>query len=328
MRVARLYAAGDIRVGDEPEPVPGSDEELVRVEAVGVCGSDLHWFTEGGIGDAGLTRPLVLGHEMGGTLVAGPREGLRVAIDPAIPCWNCASCHRGWPNLCLDLAFAGHGPTDGGMREYLAWPARRLHPVPDGLDADTAALLEPLGVALHAYDLSHHRLGTTVAVVGCGPIGLFAVQLAYAAGADKVLAVEPLPWRRELAARYGAEALSPAEAAEGLAGFEPETVIEAAGNDAAVQQSIDLVRPGGRVVLAGIPDDDRTTFTASSARRKGLTIAMSRRMGEVYPRAIELVASGRIDGAGIISHRYPLDEAAPAMRAAAARTGYKTVIRP
>jgi L-iditol 2-dehydrogenase len=326
--VARLYAAGDIRFGDEPEPVPALDEELVRVEAVGVCGSDLHWFAEGGIGDAVLTRPLVLGHEMAGTIAAGPREGLRVAIDAAIPCWNCASCHRGWPNLCLDLAFAGHEPTDGGMREYLAWPARRLHPVPDGLDADTAALLEPLGVALHAYDLSHHRLATTVAVVGCGPIGLFAVQLAYAAGADTVLAVEPLPWRRELAARYGAEAVSPAEAAEGLAGIEPETVIEAAGNDAAVQQAIDLVRPGGRVVLAGIPDNDRTTFTASSARRKGLTIAMSRRMGEVYPRAIDLVASGRIDAAGIISHRYPMDEAAPAMRAAAARTGYKTVIRP
>ena len=328
MRVARLHAAGDIRVGDEPEPVPGLGEELVRVDAVGVCGSDLHWFAEAGIGDVRLTRPLVLGHEMAGTITAGPRAGQRVAIDPAVPCGDCAPCRDGNPNLCINVVFAGHGETDGGMRQYLAWPARRLHPVPDVLDADMAALLEPLGVALHAHDLGHQRVGGTVGVVGCGPIGLFAVQLARLAGARVVLAVEPLPWRRELAAHYGARALTPQQAADRVPDGGLDVVVEVAGTDASVQQAIDLTRPGGRVVLAGIPDGDRTTFLASSARRKGLTIAMSRRMGEVYPRAIDLLAATRVDARDIVSHRYGLDDAASAMRTAADRAGHKVILRP
>lgn len=329
MTVARLHAAGDIRIAEEPEPRPGPGEELVRVEAVGICGSDVHWFTEGSIGDARLDRPLVLGHEMGGTIATGPRAGTRVAIDPAIPCWSCPPCRDGNPNLCLNVIFAGHGTTDGGMRQYLSWPAERLHSVPEVLDPVHVALLEPLGVALHAHDLAHQRLGARVGVVGCGPIGLFVVQLARLAGASRVLAVEPLAWRRVLAANYGATALTPAQAtAEGGPRADLDVVIEVAGTDAAVQQSIDLVRPGGRVVLAGIPDEDRTTFLASSARRKGLTIALSRRMKEVYPRAIELLASGRVDTHDLISHRYALDDAAAAMRVAADRAGQKVVVLP
>ncbi|HEY3630065.1 MAG TPA: alcohol dehydrogenase catalytic domain-containing protein [Jatrophihabitantaceae bacterium] len=333
MRVARLHGPGVIEVHDEPTPVPAGDEVLVRVGAVGVCGSDLHWFADGAIGDAALTRPLVLGHEMAGVIASGPRAGQRVAIDPAVPCFACRACRAGHPNLCERIVFAGHGPTDGGMREYLAWPAHRLHPLPASMDEVDGALLEPLGVAVHAMDLAHLRLASTVAVVGCGPIGLLAVQLARLAGARIIVAVEPLAHRRALAAELGAtHAVAPAEAAATVAaatdGWGVDVVIELAGTDAAVAMAIDVVRPGARVVLGGIPDGDRTSFSASAARRKGLTFLMVRRMKEVYERAIALVDSGAVDVRRLVTERRSLDETADALKQAAARTGVKTVITP
>ncbi|HEY7049611.1 MAG TPA: alcohol dehydrogenase catalytic domain-containing protein [Jatrophihabitantaceae bacterium] len=333
MRVARLHGAGVIEVHDEPLPVPVAGEAVVRVGAVGVCGSDLHWFTEGAIGDATLTRPLVLGHEMAGVIADGPRAGQRVAIDPAVPCFACRACRAGHPNLCERLVFAGHGSTDGGLREYLAWPAHRLHPLPDSMDEADGALLEPLGVAVHALDLGHLRLASTVAVVGCGPIGLLAVQLALRSGASTVVAVEPLVHRRLLAAALGAtHAVTPDDAIPTVSAatenWGVDVAIELAGTDAAVTTAIDLVRPGGRVVLGGIPDGDRTSFSASAARRKGLTLLLVRRMKEVYERAITLVDTGAVDVRGLVSERRSLDDAADALKQAATRAGIKTVIVP
>src|SRR6476646_4218405 len=152
-------------------------------------GADLHWFADGGIGDAVLRRPLVLGHEFAGVVEDGPWRGRRVAIDPAIACRRCEWCQQGHPNLCEVIRFAGHGETDGGLRELVAWPDHLLHPLPESISDAGGALLEPLGVALHAFDLGHARIGGTVAVVGCGPIGLLAVGLARSAGARLVLAV-------------------------------------------------------------------------------------------------------------------------------------------
>ena len=218
MRVARLHSAGAIEVHDEQVPDPAPAESLVRVGAVGICGSDLHWFTEGGIGDARLGAPLVLGHEMAGVIADGRRRGERVAIDPAVPCFECRSCRAGNPNLCERIVFAGHGSTDGGMREYLCWPTHRLHALPDSIDDIGGALLEPVGVAIHSLDLAHLRLASTVAVVGCGPIGLIAVQLALRSGASAVVAAEPLAHRRALASALGAtSAVEPNEAAEAAA---------------------------------------------------------------------------------------------------------------
>jgi L-iditol 2-dehydrogenase len=331
MRVARLHAAGVIEVRDEPMPEPATGESLVRVGAVGICGSDLHWFGQGAIGDARLTRPLVLGHEMAGVVAGGPRRGERVAIDPALPCFECRSCRAGNPNLCERIVFAGHGSTDGGMREYLSWPTHRLHALPDSIDEVRGALLEPVGVAVHALDLAHLRLASTVAVVGCGPIGLIAVQLALRGGAIAVVAVEPLAHRRVLASQLGAtSAVGPGETADAAAavtaGYGVDAAIELAGTDEAVAAAIEAVRPGGRVVLGGIPDEDRTSFVASAARRKGLTFAVVRRMKEVYERAIALVDAGAVDLDRVVTGRYPLDKAAEAMADAARRNGVKTVL--
>jgi L-iditol 2-dehydrogenase len=334
MKEARLYAVGDVRVGEADQPTPGPGESLVRVTAVGLCGSDLHWFDEGGIGDAQLASPLVLGHEFGGVVVGGARDGQRVAVDPARPCGVCARCREGNVNLCPTIVFAGHGTQDGGLREYVAWPDRLLHPVPPAVSDEAVAMLEPLGVALHSFDLGHVRLGASVAVVGCGPIGLLLLQLARGAGCDPVIAVEPLAHRRNRAAALGADVvLEPtADLAEALAGAGvPDGVdvaFEIAGTDAAVDVAMRLARPGARVVLAGIPATDSTTFPASVARRKGLTFALVRRMKETYPRALRMVERGLVDVDSIVSHRFALSNVVEAFATAAARTGHKVIVVP
>ena len=335
MKALRLYGPGDLRLVDEAAPVPGPDEELVRVTAVGVCGSDLHWYSESGIGDITLSRPIVLGHEAAGVIESGPRRGLRVAIDPAIPCEKCEQCRAGHAHFCLALRFAGDGITDGTLRELVAWPSESLVPVPDALSDADVAMLEPLGVALHAIRLGGIRPGDRVGVFGCGPIGLFIIQLARASGATTIVATDVLPHRLKAAREAGATATAlVAGGSERLElraatdGHGVDVAFEAAGVDDSVETSVSLAAPGGTVVVVGIPSEDHTTFTASTARRKGLTVKLSRRMNRVYPEAIRLAESGLADVRAIVTAGYPLAEHKAAFATAAARDGLKVVIRP
>lgn len=316
MKVARLQGAGEIRVEDASPPIPEQDETLVRVKAVGVCGSDLLWYARARIGETSLKRPLVLGHEAAGIT----EDGQRVAIDPSIPCRHCEYCRRGDPNLCPNLRFAGHGTQDGALRPVLAWPTRCLVPLPASLTYADGAMLEPLGVALHAVDLGKLRAGMRVGVFGCGPIGLLVLQLARASGATGIYYTEPLAHRQDAARQVGGMEWTP--------GIEVDVAFECAGADQAIDDAISAAKPGGCVVLVGIPDDDRTSFVASIARRKGLTILMSRRMKHTYPRAIRLVEAGLIDVRGLVTHRFPLADAAEAFAAAQRRDGLKVMIEP
>jgi len=327
VRAARLHAMGDLRVAEEPEPTAeGPDVSLVRVTAVGICGSDLHWWDEGAIGDARISHPLVLGHEGAGVIADGPRRGERVAIDPAIPCETCRACRDGYRNLCYRIRFSGHGDTDGMFREVMAWPSHLLHPLTDGISDAGGALLEPLGVAIHSVDLGHLPFAGTASVIGCGPIGLLTIQLLKVAGARSILAVEPMAHRREAAERAGADVV--VDPAADVADAGVDVAFEAAGNDEGVALAMASVRPGGRVVLAGIPGDDGISFGASLARRKGLTIAMVRRMNEVYPRAISLAERKLVDLDSVVTSRSGLGEITEAFGAAAKRTGLKAVIEP
>jgi L-iditol 2-dehydrogenase len=316
--VLRLHGARDLRLHEETEPVPRPDEVLLRVDAVGLCGSDRHWLVEGAIGDAVLARPLVLGHELVATIETGSRAGERVAVDPAIPCEACPTCASGLQHLCPDVRFAGHS-LDGGLRERMAWPERLAYRIPGWLSDADAALLEPLGVALHALDLGHVGPGTRAAVVGCGPIGLLLVRALLSAGAVDVVAADPLPHRLAAALELGATA----------EGADVDVAFEAAGEEAAVAAAIDAVRPGGRVVLVGIPDGDRTSFPASAARRKGVTILLARRMKATdLPRAIRLVERRRIDLGGLVDERRPLPQWREAFESLLERRGLKVVIEP
>jgi L-iditol 2-dehydrogenase len=301
---------------EETLPVPGAGEELVRVGAVGLCGSDRHWFSEGGIGDARLTQPIVPGHEFAGWTA----DGKLVAVEPAIPCEECRYCREGNPNLCINLRFAGHGREDGALRECAAWPSRCLFPLPEAFTPADGAMLEPLGVAIHAVDLGKVRAGMRVGVFGCGPIGLLVMQVARLAGASELLITELLAHRRNVALGWGAR--------EWKAGAEVDVAFECAGENAAVEDAIEGVRPGGRVILGGIPGDDRTAFSASVARRKGLTIKIVRRMKFTYPRAIQMVAGGQVDVRSLVTHRFPLEKAADAFGVLQRREGIKVIVEP
>jgi L-iditol 2-dehydrogenase len=331
MITARLHAVGDLRVSaerDPDEPPPGWS--LLAVTSVGICGSDLHWFTDGGIGENRIDRPVVPGHEFAAVAITGPYAGRRVAVDPAIPCRSCEMCRANYENLCPTVQFAGHGTLDGAMQEQLVWPDHLLHPLPDDLSDDAGALLEPLGVAIHAVGVSHLRPGSDVLIVGAGPIGVLAAQVARRSGAGRVYVVEPLEHRRATAVRNGADGVWPPEdgadaVLEATGGRGVDVVVEMAGSDAAIATAVAASRPGGRVALGGIPSEHLSSFPAAAARRKGLTFAMVRRMKDTYPRAIEL-ATRAVDLDSLVSQRHPLVEAGKAFDAAAERDGDKVVV--
>lgn len=334
MKALRLHDIQDLRLQNETIPTPGAGEELVKVSVVGVCGSDVHWVVDGGTGSAQLASPLVLGHEFAGVIQTGPLQGQLAAIDPAIPCETCEFCLHGHPNLCEQIRFAGQAPDDGALREYIAWPGRLLFPLPDNFDPVDGAMLEPLGVAIHTVDLGGLRPGMTVSVHGCGPIGLLIAMMARLAGATRILVTDKLAHRLEAANALGFKesCLAHDDSRESetilntTRGRGVDVAFEAAGENPAVESAVEVCKPGGKVILCGIPSENHTTFNAATARRKGLTFKMVRRMKHTYPRAIDLVARKAVDVRSLVTHTYPLGDFERAFGVAQRREGIKVMI--
>ncbi|MGQ9574162.1 MAG: zinc-dependent alcohol dehydrogenase [Thermoguttaceae bacterium] len=336
MLAARLHGPEDLRVEEIPHPgAPGPGQVLLRVKAVGICGSDRHTYRHAAIGDIRLEGPLILGHEFTGVLEEvgeGALDGqfrplspgTRVAVDPAQPCGRCELCEQGHANLCLNLRFCGLWPDQGAMCEWMHVPAGTCFPIPAEIDDAAAVMLEPLGIAIHTVDLAKVRVGHSAAVLGAGPIGLCILQVLRLSGAHPIFVTDKLPWRVELARQLGAtetwscDQIDPVEAVrEATAGRGVDVAIEAAWCDASLDQAAAMVRHGGRLLVVGIPEDDCLRLSHSVARRKGLSILMVRRMKHVYPRAIGLAAGGGVALARLVSHRFPLRRAAEAFAAAA-----------
>ena len=319
---AQLIEAGHIEPVRFDIDEPGDGEVVVRVSAVGLCGSDAHWYEHAGIGDATLSRPLVLGHEFCGVIESGERAGQRVAVDPSIPCLTCVQCETGRHNLCSRLVFAGHGHTHGALRERLTWPERCLVPIPDDMPDEVAAMLEPLGVALHAIDLAALRDREYIGVVGCGPIGVLLAIAAQARGRTHIAASEPLPHRAEAAANLGLDVGAHPSASL-------DVVFETSGTDAGLATAMEWVRPAGRVVVVGIPDRDVTSLPASVGRRKELELRWCRRMrlGDLS-RAAEVAARDPGSIGGLVSHRFSLSEAVEAFETLVRRQGMKVIVFP
>lgn len=333
MEVLRLHGANDVRVHQEPEPIAGPGEELVRVTAVGLCGSDLHWYEDGGIGESRVGEPLVLGHELGGVIESGPRAGERVIVEPANPCGTCELCRVGNGNLCPNVRFLGHAPVHGGLRTMMSWPQRLLLPAPDSIQGDDIALVEPLGIALHGIDLGHVRPGMSAGVYGTGPIGLLLIRALKAMGASRVIGTDARAHRVAAALESGADEawLTPVDGQpEGIREVaKVDVAFEVAGEDAALETALITAKPGGRVVVVGIPPTNQHSFPAGEVRRKGLTVAWSRRMKAIHMlRAIEMADHGLVSLAGLISATYPLAQAAQAFDDLVARNGLKIVVKP
>ncbi|HEX7557110.1 MAG TPA: zinc-binding dehydrogenase, partial [Leptolinea sp.] len=260
-------------------------------------------------------------------------KGIRVAVDPAVPCGKCEQCLNGRPNICPHVIFAGHGEQDGALREWVAWDSSCLFELPETISDAEGAMLEPLGVAIHAIDLAKLQIGITVGVFGCGPIGLLIIQLARLAGAKQIIATDPLPHRVDAAKKAGADQavlVSPTTDLPGLLaltnGRGVDVAFDVSGAPHAVDAAFQLAVPGGRVMLVGIPEDDRTTFCAALARRKELSVKLVRRMKHTYPRAIDLVNRKQVDIASIVTHHFPLEQSNQAFQLASHREGLKTII--
>ena len=333
MKSLRFYDINDLRLENAELPVPAAGEIRLKTASVGICGSDIHYFHEGSTDGQKLGHPLILGHEFSAWIDEGPNKGQLVAVDPALPCGRCEFCREGNPNLCTELRFAGSEDTDGALREYLTWPATALYPLPLGFTPQEGALLEPLGVAIHATRLGKISPGMTVGVFGSGAIGLLTIQMAKLAGASRIFATDRLEQRLVYAQKSGATDILPADGMEsnrilaetnnrGL-----DVVFEAAGDDgSAVETSIQSAKRGAMVVLIGIPSNNQTYFSASAARRRGLTIKIARRMKHTYPTAIRLVNQGQVDVKSMVTHEYTLSQFGTAFETAARREGVKVVI--
>ncbi len=336
MLTSRLYGIRDLRVERAPIPTPGPGEVLLKIATVGTCGSDVHYYLEGGIGDAIVKAPITMGHEFSAWIAGfGPgvadesalRLGQLVAVEPAISCGVCEFCRRGHPNICPHVRFCGTPPIDGVFAEYAVMPAENCFPLPAGFSPDDGALLEPLGIAIHTVDLAHLKVGQTVAVLGAGVIGLMTAAVARAAGASTIYMTEPLAHRRQFALQYAADAVFDPTAEDVVQAIMQATngrgvdvAFEAAGAPATPDQAARVTCPGGKVIVIGIPADDTMTLNASVVRRKGLTIKLVRRMKHTYPRAIRMVSKGIVDLKPLATHHFPLERIAEAFELVA---GYR-----
>ena len=325
MKALVLHGIRDLRVEERPEPEAGPGEVLVRVRAVGLCGSDVHYYTHGRIGDQVVERPQVPGHEAAGEVaalgegVAGLSVGDRVAIEPALPCGRCEFCTTGRPNVCPAVEFRSTPPHDGLMREYAPLKAEQCVPIPEGMSFEEAAMLEPLQVTVHASNLVGVRPGDTVAVVGSGSIGLGCMEMARVGGAGRIVVTDRLDYRLGLARKLGADETvnvteeAPVEAVARLTGGRgADVVFECTNRAAGAPQAYGLAAVGGRVALVGIPEEDEIVLDAHTARRKELRVQYVRRSRHAARQAIALVASGRLDVASWVTHRFGLADAAKA----------------
>lgn len=326
MTAVRLHGPSDLRVEQMPHPgPPGPGDVLLRVTAVGVCGSDLHTYKDARIGDNVLETPLILGHEFAGVVEAVGEDniggdfkllepGMRVAVDPAQPCWRCEMCETGHPNLCHNLHFCGAYPDHGSLAQWMHMPARTCFQIPDSVDDATAALLEPLGIAVHAVDLAEIRVAESVAILGSGCIGLSILELVKLSGAQPIYVTDKFSWRLAKAEApqvipINCDDVDPVQAVlEATNGRGVDVAIEAAWADHSVQQAAEMVALGGRMVLVGISEEDVINLKHSTVRRKGMTIRLARRMKHTYPRSIRLAESGVVDLQKMISHRFPLEQ--------------------
>jgi len=326
MKAAVLHAVGDLRIEEVDKPaMTAPDQALVRIRAVGVCGSDVHFYERGRIGPYVVKEPVVLGHESAGEVVeVGKavkhlRPGDKVAIEPGVPDRTCWYCKSGRYNLCAEVPFMGTPPWNGAFCEYVAWPADFCFKLPQGLSFEEGAMTEPLAVAMQGTKRGEVGVGQSVAVLGCGPIGLVTLQAAKARGATQIIATDVQQPRLELAAKLGATDTINArdgdavERVRELSGGGVDVALETAGTVATVQQACAMVRMGGVVTLIGMPGELEFTMPVLDIICREYDVRGVFRYCNCYPPALALLGAGRVDVKSLITHRFPLEQAKAAI---------------
>lgn len=326
MKIVRLTAIQKLETMGAPDPVlRAPDDVLIRMGAVGVCGSDIHYYVDGKIGSQVVEYPFAVGHEGAGTVEAvGPavrrvKPGDRIAVEPAMSCGKCDQCLAGRPNTCRKMRFLGcPGQVEGCLSEFLVMPEACCFPIPDTMSLAQAALSEPLAIAVYAVRRAGDVRGARIGVLGCGPIGLGVLLAARAAGAAAMYATDLIPARIAAARTAGACWAGHAEnepvTAE-VARLEPlmlDVVFECCGEQAALDQGIALLKPGGRLVVVGIPRTERVSFQVDVARRREVSVINVRRQAHCVQPTLDMMNSGRLDGDFMLTHRFPFARTAEA----------------
>jgi L-iditol 2-dehydrogenase len=341
MRAAELIAPLTFRLADMEIDDPGPGEVQVRVEAVGVCGSDMHAYTEGAVGGNANVYPMLRGHEPAGRIlktgagVTGLAVSDRGALEPALYCYHCEFCLSGHHNVCANIRFLSTPNHPGFFRELVNLPVANFKAIPKGMSYGEAALAEPLAIAIHSLRLASIGRGESVAVIGAGPIGLLTIAALRAAQAGRICVVEPLAHRRELARGIGADvALEPGEAlaeilkATGQRGV--DCAIDCAAGEETTIQAMQITRNAGRVVLTGIHTSAIVKVDAAAMRRKELTLFNVRRSNHETDDALELLGAQAAWFAPLLTHSRNLDRIDDAFQIASQyRDGVgKMIVRP
>ncbi|MFV0399632.1 MAG: NAD(P)-dependent alcohol dehydrogenase [Oscillospiraceae bacterium] len=326
MKVAVMTDIGKMGFEERDIPTPGPDEALVKLEYVGICGSDMHYYETGRIGDNIVETPFVLGHEPGGVVVevgenvTSLRPGDRVALEPGKTCGHCDFCRRGDYNLCPDVIFFATPPVDGVFAEYAAHPADLCFKLPDSVSTLEGALIEPLAVGFHAANQGGAHLGQTAVVMGAGCIGLVSMMALKAEGVTTVYVVDIIEKRLEKAKELGADGVingRNVDAVEEImrltGGKGVELVIETAGTEVTTRQAVGMAKKGATIVLVGYTASGEATLPLSVAMNKELNFKTVFRYRHIYPMAIDAVAAGKVNLKGIVSNIFELDDIQKAM---------------
>ena len=317
-RAAVLVCPGEIAIERRPVPTPAPRQVLVEVTSVGVCGSDVHWYEHGRIGDLVARSPLVLGHECAGRVAAIGSDvtqhavGDRVCLEPGVPCGRCRECRAGRYNLCVDVAFFATPPTDGAFADFVTIHEDFAFALPDGMSDDVGALMEPLSVGIWACRKAGITAGDRVLVTGAGPIGLLAMQVSKALGATDVAVSDVNEHRLTAAEQMGATHVLRAgeDAPDGV-----DALIECSGHPAALVAGIESLRPAGTAVLVGMGPEPTAEIPLSLVQNRELWLTGTFRYANTYPAAIQLAATGRVDVAALITGHYGLEDTETALRA-------------
>lgn len=326
MKVAVMTGIGKIGYERRPVPEPQDDEVLVKLEYVGICGSDLHYYESGAIGGYVVKPPFVLGHEPGGIVVKtgknvrGLKAGDKVALEPGKTCGHCEFCRQGKYNLCPDVVFFATPPVDGVFAEYVAHKADLCFKLPENVSTMEGALIEPLAVGFHAAMQGGARFGQRALVFGAGCIGLVSLLALKALGVSEVYVVDVVASRLQKAEQLGASAVVngaeedvAARLAELTGGEGIDLAIETSGSETAANQAIEAAKKGSVIVFVGYGRTSRTTLSMSLALDKELTFKTVFRYRHIYPLAIRAVAEGRVNLKGVVSHAFGFDELQRAM---------------
>lgn len=324
MKKAVLTALNKIEIIEAAKPsVSQNHDVLIRMKTVGICGSDIHYYNTGRIGSQVVQYPFTVGHEGAGVVeavgsaVQSVKPGDLVAVEPSVSCGYCSQCLAGRPHTCENNLFLGcPGQMEGNLAEYLVMPESQCILLDKNLTADHGATSEPLAIGCYAVKQAGIKNSDEVAIIGFGPIGLSVLQMAQARGVHKILVSEKIDARVEMAKKMGApKVLNPLnECVESTAGQQFDMVFECCGQQEAMDTAIALLKPGGKLVIVGIPEFDRWSFSADTARRKELTFIHIRRQNNCTHETLHMMANGQIDGLAMITHYLPFNDVAKAFQ--------------